>query len=59
MIEQPLFPTQDLKNLSGDQILLFNILIVCTAGGDGGAWDNAPYKVGPLLNTPQSEFRFL
>ena len=29
------------------KIWLFNILIVCTAGGDGGAPDNAPYKVGP------------
>ena len=26
-----------------------------TAGGDGGALDNAPYKVGRLFNAPTSQ----
>ena len=36
---------------------LFNILIVCTAGTDGGPSDNALYKVGPPSNPPSSGIR--
>ena len=37
---------------------LFNILIVCTAGTDGGPSDNALYKVGPPSNPPPSPWEF-